>query len=79
MYGGLWPWVCVAMCVAGLSLDKGEGILTSQQIVAARPQAGRVRRERRQVGPSEEDRGKSRVRVLPGFSSFLDRYILTVM
>ena len=42
MYGGLWPWVCVSMCVAGLSLDKGEGILTSQQIVAARPQAGRV-------------------------------------
>ena len=39
-----------------------------------RPQA--VRGDRRELGPSEEDRGKSSVRVLPRFPSFLGRYIL---
>ena len=79
MYGRPWPWICVSMCVAGLSLEKGVGILTSQQIVVARPKAGRVSREMRELGPSKEGRGKSRVRVLPRFPSFLDRYILSAM
>ena len=65
------------MCVVGVRVDKeatglgreGEreayrsetdGMLKSQQVAAACPAAG-VRRDRRELRPSEEDRGKSRV------------------
>ena len=58
-------------------------MLTIQKIVVAAAGlatgSAAVRGKRRELRPSEEERGKSRVRVLPGFPSFLDRYILTAM
>ena len=86
--------MCVCMCVTGLRVDKEEtglgwkrkrdecrietdGILTTEQLVAARPQAGSEQRWK--LAGGEEDTGKSRVRVLPRFLSFLDSYILTAM
>ena len=86
--GAVAVGMCVCMCVVGVRVDKeatglgreGEreayrsetdGMLKSQQVAAACPAAG-VRRDRRELRPSEEDRAKIRVRVLPRFPSFVD-------
>ena len=46
--------------MAGLSLDKGEGILTSQQIVAAAcPAAGRDRLREESGGPVRRTEGRA--------------------